>query len=159
MQKRICPNCLTRWYSSDSSQIWKCETCGHEIPAPKNELVIEQSKNKGGNLIMKKLIVQVEKLTEEELKNSMIKFPLFNSTHEGYAVIKEEVEEAAEELENVNFSLSSIWRNVKINDKETAIKHAGHLKDFAIKLAAEAIQVAAMAQKFTDSFKEVEKIE
>jgi len=32
MQKRICPNCLTRWYSSDSSQVWKCESCGHDIP-------------------------------------------------------------------------------------------------------------------------------
>ena len=103
---------------------------------------------------MKELKAQVGKLAEEEAKGSMIKFPLFSSTHEGYAVIKEEVEEASEELENVNFSLNSIWRNVRINDKETAMKHAGHLKDFAIKLAAEAIQVAAMSQKFIDSMEE-----
>jgi len=34
MQKRICQSCLTRWYSSDSSSIWQCENCGHEILAP-----------------------------------------------------------------------------------------------------------------------------
>lgn len=100
---------------------------------------------------MKELIESVKFLVNEEAERSMVNHPLFNSTHEGYAVIKEEVEEAAEELENVNFSLSSIWRNVKINDKENAIKHAGCLKDFAIKLAAESIQVSAMAQKFIDS--------
>lgn len=36
MQKRICPNCLTRWYSSDSSSVWECEICKHEIPVPKD---------------------------------------------------------------------------------------------------------------------------
>jgi len=36
MQKRICPNCLTRWYSADSSHNWKCESCGHDIPVPKD---------------------------------------------------------------------------------------------------------------------------
>ena len=36
MQKRICPICFGRWYSSDSSHVWKCETCGHDIPVPKD---------------------------------------------------------------------------------------------------------------------------
>ena len=36
MQKRICPNCLGRWYSSDSSNVWECETCKHEIPVSKD---------------------------------------------------------------------------------------------------------------------------
>lgn len=34
MQKRICPSCLTRWYSSDSTTVWKCENCGHAISVP-----------------------------------------------------------------------------------------------------------------------------
>jgi len=159
MQKRICPNCNGRWYSSDSSRIWKCETCGHDIPVPMVELPIEDIENKGGHLKMKELKSQVEQLSNEELKRAMIKKPLFISRHQGYSVIKEEVEEVEEELENVNFSLSSLWRNVKINDKETAVKHAVCLKDFAIKLAAESIQVIAMAQKFINSFGEAEKIE
>ena len=36
MQKRICPNCFTRWYSEDSSKIWECENCGHDIQVPKD---------------------------------------------------------------------------------------------------------------------------
>ena len=40
MQGRICPHCFTRWYSSDSSTVWKCENCGHEIPVPKDEELI-----------------------------------------------------------------------------------------------------------------------
>ena len=34
MEKRTCPHCFTRWYSSDSYNIWKCESCGHDIPVP-----------------------------------------------------------------------------------------------------------------------------
>ena len=41
MQKRICPNCFGRWYSSDSSRVWECESCGHEIPVIKDEKLIE----------------------------------------------------------------------------------------------------------------------
>lgn len=37
MQGRICPHCFTRWYSSDSSTVWKCESCGYDIPVPKEE--------------------------------------------------------------------------------------------------------------------------
>ena len=33
------------------------------------------------------------KLVKEELKSANGKFPLFNSSHEGYAVIKEELDE------------------------------------------------------------------
>lgn len=36
MEKRICPHCFTRWYSSNSSIAWKCKSCGHDIPVPKD---------------------------------------------------------------------------------------------------------------------------
>lgn len=49
MQKRICPNCFTRWYSSDSSSIWLCDNCKHDIPVPKDEGVESKMlKNKRG---------------------------------------------------------------------------------------------------------------
>lgn len=35
MHKRICPNCFTRWHGADSSRVWECESCGHDIPVPK----------------------------------------------------------------------------------------------------------------------------
>ena len=103
---------------------------------------------------MEKLKKQVQALADEELTNSMIKFPLFVSTHEGYAVIKEEVEETSEELDHVKDSLSAIWFFVRNNDKNRSIYDAECLKEYAIKLASESIQVAAMCQKFINSFKE-----
>jgi ribosomal protein L37AE/L43A len=41
MQGRICPNCFTRRYSSDSSRVWECEVCGHDIPVLEDEKLIE----------------------------------------------------------------------------------------------------------------------
>jgi hypothetical protein len=54
----------------------------------------------------------------------MEKFPLFNSSHEGYAVLKEEVDELWDEIKNNKCPMSSV------NQKK------------------EAIQVGAMAIKF-----------
>lgn len=58
----------------------------------------------------------------EEYKNSMKKFPEFNTPHEGYAVIKEEVDE--------------LWEEVR--EKEHNYE----------KMEKECIQIAAMAVKF-----------
>ena len=103
---------------------------------------------------MKELIKDVTKLVNEEMERSMINHPLFNSTHEGYAVIKEEVEEADQELNDVNNQLKRIWYFIKRD--ENVNRDMTQLKIYAIRLAAESIQVAAMAQKFIDSFKEAE---
>lgn len=46
MQKRICPNCFTRWYSSDNRKSWKCENCGHDIPVPKDNEELDRDSNK-----------------------------------------------------------------------------------------------------------------
>jgi hypothetical protein len=101
---------------------------------------------------VKELKEQVLKLSEEEARRSMLKHPLFNSTHEGYAVIKEEIEEAEQELNDVNAQLQRSWYFIKHN--EDADKDMLRLKEYAVNLAAEAIQVAAMAQKFIDSAEE-----
>lgn len=148
MQGRICPHCFTRWYSSDSSRAWECENCGHDIPVPKNDI-------KGGQLKMKELKSKVSKLAEEELKNSMIKFPLFNSTHEGYAVLLEEIEEQQEESRLVECYSKILWGEVKRNaNKFDLAETLEVIKERATLAASEAIQVAAMAQKFIESIKE-----
>lgn len=91
----------------------------------------------------------LEKLAEQELRQANSKFPQFHSLHEGYAVIKEEVEEAEEAIKDANFELTAIWGDIKANYHE----HWGSikaLKGYALSAAAEAIQVAAMAQKMLD---------
>jgi len=57
-----------------------------------------------------------------ELRSSMDKYPLFNSAHEGYAVILEELDE--------------LWDEIKKRKPDRE------------KMRAEAIQVGAMAMKF-----------
>lgn len=59
---------------------------------------------------------------ENELRSSMDKYPLFNSAHEGYAVILEELDE--------------LWDEIKKKQPDEK------------RLREEAIQVGAMAMKF-----------
>ena len=100
---------------------------------------------------MQNLINNINPLVDKELKEANVQFPMFNSAHEGYAIIKEEVEEAEVELERVNDELNYAWLFVKSNDNESVLMNIKDLKEKAILLAAESIQVAAMAQKFIDS--------
>ena len=103
---------------------------------------------------MKELVGQVNKLVIEEGTRSMIKNPLFNSRHEGYAVMLEEVDESVEEVEEVQNQMKHMWKNIKSDFGMASLeRNAQIIKNHAILLAAESIQVAAMAQKFIDSFK------
>jgi hypothetical protein len=63
-------------------------------------------------------------LVIDELEKANSKFPLFNSSHEGYAVLKEEVDE--------------LWDEIKDNKNPMTV----------VRQRDEAIQVAAMAIKF-----------
>ena len=100
----------------------------------------------------------VEKLVQEELESANQKFPMFRSDHEGAAVIVEEVEEAKEEIEEIEDNFHNLWSLVKDNDIRSST-YAGWVFTSSIRLACEAIQVAAMAQKFIDSQKERENSE
>ena len=100
----------------------------------------------------------VEKLVQKELESANQRFPMFRSDHEGAAVIFEEIEETHSEMLDMELNYKSLWQTIKENFINTA-SYAELIFDDAINLACEAIQVAAMAQKFIDSQKEREKIE
>ena len=100
----------------------------------------------------------VEKLVQKELEFANRKFPMFRSDHEGAAVILEEIEEAHSEMLDMELHYKSLWQTIKENFINT-VSYAELIFDDAINLACEAIQVAAMAQKFIDSQKEREKSE
>ena len=100
----------------------------------------------------------VEKLVQKELESANQKFPMFRSDHEGAAVILEEIEETHSEMLDMELNYKSLWQTIKENFINTA-SYAELIFDDAINLACEAIQVAAMAQKFIDSQKEREKSE
>lgn len=89
---------------------------------------------------------QVAKLVDVELAAANEKFPQFHSGHEGWAVIQEEIEECGDELSEVYIVQKDMWDNIKNNRR---IKfNISFMYDHAIKLACEAIQVAAMCKKF-----------
>ena len=101
-------------------------------------------------------------LIDKELEAANQKFPLFNSTHEAFAVILEEAEEAKEEAGNLDILMNNFWIGVKENrDPEVlheeltgiyktaldlAVEATGIYKT-ALDLAVEAIQTADMARK------------
>lgn len=97
--------------------------------------------------MMKRLMKSVNELVSQELKMANTNFPPFNSRHEGYAVLLEEVEEAECEMEAVKQGTDSLWYAIKSDMPTTPI--AG-VKNYAVRLACEAIQVAAMCDKFSD---------
>lgn len=102
----------------------------------------------------------VEKLVKKELESANQKFPMFHSDHEGAAVICEEIQEAEYEFECIKDRFQELWRSVKCNmSPEWNYEINTVIVNRATNLACEAIQVAAMAQKFIDSQKEREKSE
>lgn len=73
--------------------------------------------------------------------------PEYHTLHEGYAVLKEEVEETENNLNYVKDLLSDLWKDVK-SDDELGVKSLARFVAFgAIQVALEAVQVAAVARK------------
>lgn len=73
----------------------------------------------------------------------------YHSEHEGYAVLKEEIEEMEEEQTRINQFIRVLWLNVKTNDKLNGTLKG--IKGRAEYLAHEAFQVSAVCQKFLNT--------
>lgn len=93
----------------------------------------------------------VEAAVGAETQNAVEKFGLtYNSLHEGYAILKEEVEEAGEEWDNVNRGLTILWEKIRkpeLWSDHELITELKATKKNAEKLALEAVQVAAVCNK------------
>ncbi len=96
---------------------------------------------------------EVQQLVKKELEHANKLFPLFNSVHEAYAVMLEETEEAESAKAEVDSNLNTLWDCIKQNSPIGFLKaYNQNIKENAIALAIEAIQIAAMCDKFTLSF-------
>lgn len=89
---------------------------------------------------------KIQELADEELKEANEKYPQFSSDHEAYAVILEELEETEKNVKAMGYCIQAMWDYVKRDKKPR--KSVENLKNFALNTAAEAIQVAAMCDKF-----------
>lgn len=88
----------------------------------------------------------VNELVFKELNHANENFPLFHSPHEGYAVIKEEVEETMDALNILLELFADSWQDIKKN--KSASEPFGVVGKIARNVAIEAIQVAAMCDKY-----------
>lgn len=97
---------------------------------------------------MNAVIEKLPALVAKELEAANMQHIAFHSPHEGYAVLLEEAEEAAEELGGMEDNLRDLWSAIKMDDRHYGRNFARMVETKAVRLAAEAIQVAAMARKF-----------
>ena len=97
---------------------------------------------------MNAVLANVRQLVDVELAAANERFPQFHSQHEGWAVLKEEAEEAEEEVSKMKLLLECAWGN--ITSDLPANEDIRCLKQNAINAACEAIQAAAVCQEFLD---------
>lgn len=72
----------------------------------------------------------------------------YNTLHEGYAVLLEEVEETADELERVKEELSELWLCIRQNDNNGAAGALRRINTHAYSMLQETAQVNAVCKKF-----------
>lgn len=97
---------------------------------------------------MQELIDKVQELVAFELgRANTIHPPRFNSYHEAYAVILEEMQEAENEIDSLKRFMCAMWEHVKSDYDEAIESLLPSMECKAIAAAAELIQVAAMARK------------
>lgn len=91
---------------------------------------------------------KIKQLISDEYVGATLKFGAFNSAHEGYAVLLEEVDEAKDEYLLLESLVRELWRYTRMNNDYHQIAEAIAIYKVSIELAKEAIQVAAMAKRF-----------
>ena len=72
----------------------------------------------------------------------------YNSLHEGYAVLLEEVEEAESEMNRVKEELSELWLCIKQNDNKGAAEALRRIQAHSYFMLQETTQINAVTQKF-----------
>lgn len=88
----------------------------------------------------------IQKAIDKERRHAERQFGVVNSQHERYALLKEEFEEADNDLLAISMALDAFWDEVKI-DSELADTRVADIRKCAEDLAIEACQIAAVCDK------------
>jgi hypothetical protein len=105
-------------------------------------------------MIAEKAKAAIELAVGFEYNNITTKYgDKYASEHEGYAILKEEIEEAADDLDCINKNLVYIWALVKNNHIKKGWEALEETLNYAIALAEEATQVAAVCERFLETIK------
>lgn len=87
-----------------------------------------------------------------ELQNIVKNYgPTYASNHEGYAVLKEEIEEASDALKSVNQHLNILWKSIRVD--YLTEESINQVKKNAVFLAQEAVQIVAVCERFIETVK------
>lgn len=101
---------------------------------------------------MKELQRDIGFLVIKELDRANKKNPLFHSDHEAFGVIDEEVRETIDEAESIVIRFAGFRTAVhKDGSKKLKGDAIASIKKAAIRCACEAVQVAAMCDKWVQS--------
>jgi hypothetical protein len=90
----------------------------------------------------------IETMILSELCEAEKKFKPFNSGHEGWAIIKEEIDELNIEVSMINEYEKELWLDVKTDNETRKLFEVRRIYDNSIDIIKEAIQVAAMCKRF-----------
>lgn len=103
-------------------------------------------------MIAEKASESIDKAVVYELQNIVKNYgAVYASEHEAYAVLKEEIEEAAEDMEQINRNLAYLWALIKNNHIKAGGGAIAETIDYAKMLAQEAVQVAAVCERFEET--------
>lgn len=99
----------------------------------------------------------LSKSIEKEIENAESWGKDFSSNHEAYAVLKEEVEEAGEELDKVKSILNIYWHLIRTNTYKNCMEECVKtLEDATFSTIKELIQVMAVCHKALKTIKKGE---
>ena len=97
---------------------------------------------------------KIKELIAEEVASAVLRHGEFNSSHEAYSIILEELEELEEEVNNIQDYFSAIWPIIRGKEPIGGLESLEQISEFGsrhgIKLIEEAIQVTAMFSKLKD---------
>lgn len=94
---------------------------------------------------------EIKNLIKKELESARSKFPRKqSSTHEGYAVLMEELDELDDEISLLNDYHLKLWGSIKRNHEADQLQSIKQLQKTILKLIEEAIQVGAMINRFEE---------
>ena len=111
---------------------------------------------KGHQSMMDDLIREISRLAREEYQRAAAEHGgAANTPHEGYALIKEEEEEAADQMSTVIQKVKTLWWSVKSDNLGTQRQCLDEIRTAAILGACELVQVAAMADKALEGLKKL----
>lgn len=101
-----------------------------------------------------KLLNEVNGLIATELSRANEQHPMFHSDHEAWAVTREEYMETEDALKQLEYELRYTDYMTRHDDTDGILDRVNKLRSCALHVACEAIQTAAMAEKWIDSARE-----